>query len=227
MKPSILRVKTLAISALLCSACVHVDKSSDTTAAARSDTASSAMYAGVIADMTTAIHDVARKHNFDLESMPAGWLEATYMANASARPDVGEYFTRYGAYAAEVDARLDSIIDSVTTRRFAMANFSAKDAQELRAAFDRGLARTKAGQRDMIAAMKQQAAAVLRLHEYLVRVDARVSLSPKDSTLLFERPAEYETFMKLSAATDSANAAAARVFEAASAKMDSVRKPGG
>jgi len=227
MKPSMTRAKALAISALLCSACVHVDKSSDTTAAATSDTSTAAVYAGVIADMTTAIHNVARKHRFDLDSMPAGWLEATYMANASARPDVGEYFTRYAAYAAEVDARLDSIIDSVTTRRFAMANFAAKDAQELRAGFDRGLAKTKTGQRDMIAAMKQQAAAALRLHEYLVRVDPRVSLSPKDSTLVFDRPAEYDTFMKLAAATDSANASAARVFGAASAKMDSVRKSGG
>src|SRR5436190_653605 len=148
--------RVFTVSALLCSACVHIEKSSDSTAATKTDSASPAavatqadnvptdsiakenwVFAGVIADMTTAIHDVARKHNFDLDSMPPGWLEAKYLANASARPDVGEYFTRYAAYAAEIGAHLDSIIDSVTIRRFAMAKFSAKDEKDLRAGFDR------------------------------------------------------------------------------------------
>jgi len=164
MKPSMTRAKALAISALLSSACVHIEQSGDTTAATKSDSAAPAtaatqadnvpkdsiakenwVFAGVIADITTAIHDVARKHNFDLDSMPLGWPEPKYLANASARPDVGQYFTRYAAYAGEIDVRLDSIIDSVTTRRFRMAKFSAKDAQELRAGFDHGLAKTKAG----------------------------------------------------------------------------------
>jgi hypothetical protein len=237
--------KALAIAALLCSACVHIEQSGDTTAAKNDSAAPAAastspdsvptdsiakenwVFAGVTADIASAIHDVARKHNFDLDSMPQGWLEPKYIADAGKRPDVGEYFKRYSSYAADLDTRFDSIVDSVTTRRFRMAGFAPKDEKELRAAFDRGLAKTKATQRDMIAAMKQQAATALRLHEYLVRVDARIELSKKDSTLLFDRPAEYDRYLKLATEADSANAVAARVFEAARTSNASLRKSGG
>jgi hypothetical protein len=165
----------------------------------------SVVLAKIMADMVAAMAEVARRNGFDQTTQPAGWMEVSYLASASTHPEVPDYFMRYGAYAEDLDLHIDSIVVSISKRRFHEGGYDAKTELEMRSAFMRGFGRTREKQRLMFAAMRRQATIALRLHEFLVKVDARVAVDPKDNTIVFDRPAEYARYNELAIAIDAAN----------------------
>ena len=171
----------------------------------------SVVLANIQSDMNAAIAEIARRNSFDRNTPPTGWLEPAYLASASTRPDVAEYFTHYAAYAADLDSHVDSIVVSITKRRFHEAHYEPQHEQEMRVAFMRGFGRTRERQRQMFAAMRRQAAIALRLHEFLVKVDPRVAIDPKDNLLVFDKPLEYRRYNELAIAIDAANARVAEL----------------
>jgi hypothetical protein len=165
----------------------------------------SVVLAKIMSDMVAAMAEVARRNGFDQTTQPAGWLEVSYLASATTHPDVPDYFMRYGAYTEDLDLHIDSIVVGISKRRFHEAGYDAKTELEMRSAFMRGFGRTREKQRLMFAAMRRQATIALRLHEFLVKVDARVAVDPKDNTIVFDRPVEYARYNELAIAIDAAN----------------------
>ena len=166
----------------------------------------SVVIVGILSDMTAAIAEVARRNGFDQSTGPAGWLETSYLSSASARPDVAEYFKSYAAYAADLDAHIDSIVGGIAQRRFHSAGYDAKTEAEMTAAFMRGFAKTRDRQHLLYTAMQRQSMIALRLHEFLVKIDARVAVDPKDDkALVFVKPREHRRYNELAVAIDAAN----------------------
>jgi hypothetical protein len=166
----------------------------------------SVVIVGILADMTAAMAEVARRNGFDQSTGPAGWLETSYLASASSRPDVAEYFRSYAAYAVDLDAHIDSIVGGIAQRRFHSAGYDAKTEAEMTAAFMRGFAKTRDRQHLLYVAMQRQSKIALRLHEFLVKVDGRVAVDPKDDkALVFVKPMEHRRYNELAIAIDAAN----------------------
>lgn len=101
-------------------------------------------------------------------------MTTPYLAGASSRPDIRQYFRNYLAYVGELETRLHVIADSVIDAHFARAGFDAATEGKLKGAFKRGFARTRENQTQMNAAMRKYAEDALRVHEFLASVDARV-----------------------------------------------------
>jgi hypothetical protein len=182
---------------------IHLSAASRISVRADTD---SVVTARITADMAAAMAEVARRNGFDQSSTPAEWLETSYLASASARPDVAEYFTHYAGYAADLDAHIDSIASEIVQRRFHEAGYSPKDEGELRAAFMRGYNRTHDIQHQLYVAMRRQSTIALRLHEFLVKADARIAVNPKDEkALVFTKPLEHRRYNELAIAIDAAN----------------------
>jgi hypothetical protein len=165
----------------------------------------SVVMAKIMTDMAAAMAEVARRNGFEQAAQPAGWLEPAYLAAATDRADVPDYFMRYGAYAEDLDLHVDSIAASIAKRRFHEGGYDPKTELEMRAAFMRGFEKTRERQRLMFTAMRRQATIALRLHEFLVKVDARVAVDPKDNKLVFDRPLEHRRYNELAIAIDAAN----------------------
>jgi hypothetical protein len=165
----------------------------------------SVVMAKIMTDLVAAMAEVARRNGFDQAAQPAGWLEAPYLAAATARPDVPDYFMRYGAYAEDLDLHIDSIASSISKRRFHEGGYDPKTESEMQAAFMHGFGKTRERQHLMYTAIRRQATIALRLHEFLVKVDARVAVDPKDNKLVFDRPIEYRRYNELAIAIDAAN----------------------
>jgi hypothetical protein len=170
----------------------------------RADT-DSVVTANIMSDVAAAMAAVAQRNGFDQTTSPTGWLEPTYLAAASTRPDVAEYFSHYAAYATDVEAHIDSIVAGIAQRRFHEAGYDAKVEADLYAAFMRGYDRSRERQHQLYAAMRRQSNIALRLHEFLVKVDARVSVNAKDNTLAFQKPLEHRRYNELAIAIDAAN----------------------
>ena len=165
----------------------------------------SVVMANIMSDMVAAMAEVARRNGFDQAAQPSGWLEAPYLAAATDRPDVPDYFMRYGAYAEDLELHIDSIAASIAKRRIHEGGYDQKTEVEMRAAFMRGFEKTREKQRLIFIAMRRQATIALRLHEFLVKVDARVAVDPKDNKLVFARPLEHRRYNELAIAIDAAN----------------------
>lgn len=170
----------------------------------RADT-DSVVTANIMSDVAAAMAAVAQRNGFDQTASPAGWLEPSYLAAASTRPDVAEYFSHYSAYATDVEAHIDSMVAEIAQRRFHEAGYDAKMEADLYAAFMRGYDRSRERQHLLYAAMRRQSNIALRLHEFLVKVDARVGINPKDNTLAFQKPLEHRRYNELAIAIDAAN----------------------
>jgi hypothetical protein len=165
----------------------------------------SVVMAKIMTDMVAAMAEVARRNGYDQAAQPAGWLEAPYLAAATDRPDVPDYFMRYGAYAEDLDLHIDSIAASIAKRRIHEGGYDPKTEVEMRAAFMHGFQKTRERQRVLFTAMRRQATIALRLHEFLIKVDARVTVDPKDNKLVFDRPIEHRRYNELAIAIDAAN----------------------
>lgn len=166
----------------------------------------SVVMAGIFTDMAAMMGEIARRNGFDQTKSPEGWLETPYLASASTRPDVAEYFTHYGAYAADLDAHIDSIAAGIAYRRIHAAGYDEKTEHEMQAAFMRGFAKTRDRQKQLFTAMRRQSMIALRLHEFLVKIDARVAVDPKDAkALVFDKPLEHRRYNELAIAIDAAN----------------------
>lgn len=152
----------------------------------------------ILNDVTAAIGEVARRNGYAQGTPIAGWLEKPYLASASTRPDVAEYFTKQQAYAADLSAHMDSIVTAIVRSRIS--------TEEMRAAFMRGYNRSADRQRAMIATMGRQARIALTLHNFLVKVDAHVALNAKGDALVFDRPMDRRRYDELAIAIDAANA---------------------
>ena len=176
-----------------------------TRVSVRADT-DSALFVGIISDLTVEMNAVARRHNYDATAGVPGWLEPAYLASASTRPDVAQYFTARAAYTAELATRLDTIAATIVDRRLHAMGYDVMRSRDLRAAFFRGYARSAGRQKMMFGAMRRQATVALKLHEFLVKVDAHVAVDAKDSTLVnFDRPADRARYLELATAMDIAN----------------------
>ena len=165
----------------------------------------SVVMAKIMADMVAAMAEVARRNGYDQAAQPEGWLEAPYLAAATDRPDVPDYFMRYGAYAEDLDLHIDSIAASIAKRRIHEGDYDPKTETEMQAAFMHGFGKTRERQRVLFTAMRRQATIAIRLHEFLVKVDKRVAVDPKDNKLVFDRPIERRRYNELAIAIDAAN----------------------
>ena len=165
----------------------------------------SVVMAKIMTDMVAAMAEVARRNGYDQAAQPQGWLEAPYLAAATDRPDVPDYFMRYGAYAEDLDLHIDSIAASIAKRRIHEGGYDPKTEAEMQAAFMHGFGKTRERQRVLFTAMRRQATIAIRLHEFLVKVDKRVSVDPKDNKLVFEKPIEHRRYNELAIAIDAAN----------------------
>jgi hypothetical protein len=215
----------LLLSALVLPPRESVTPTIDAMAAARVSVradSDSVLFAGIMTDMAAGISDVARRNGYDAEASPAEWLEPSYLASASTRADVAEYFSHQAAYAVDLDAHMDSIVAGIVQRRFHAAGLDAKTEEEMRAAFMRGFGRTREKQHLMFAAMRRQSAIALRLHEFLVKIDARVAVNPKDDkALVFDKPLERRRYDELAIAVDAANEEIAQLSAQAQATASS------
>ena len=157
----------------------------------------SVVAAAIMSDFTAAVAEVARRNGYDHDSPIAGWLEMPYLASASSRPDVAEYFTKQAAYAADLSAHMDSIVKTIVGQRIG--------SEEMRAAFMRGFSRSAEKQHAILQAMGRQARVAVTLHNFLVKIDAHVALNAKGDGLVFDRPMDRRRYDELAVAIDAAN----------------------
>ena len=166
----------------------------------------SVVIVGILTDLSAALAEVARRNRLDQTTTPAGWLETAYLTSASSRPDVAEYFRSYAATAMDLDAHIDSIVDGIVQRHFHSAGYDAKTEAEMTAAFMRGFAKTRERQHLLYVAMQRRSKLALRLHEFLVKIEGRVAVDPKDNeALVFMKPMEHRRYNELGIALDAAN----------------------
>ena len=165
----------------------------------------SVLVMGILTDLAAAFDEVARRNGYDQDAAIDGWLDLPYMASASSRPDVADYFTRRGAFAADLAAHMDSIATIVVKRRLDGAGMRVLEADSMRAAFLRGFHKNGAKQAMILESMRRQSRVALRLHEFLVKADAHIALNPKTNTLVFDRPADKRRYDELAIAIDAAN----------------------
>jgi hypothetical protein len=158
----------------------------------------SVVAAAILEDVSAAIAEVARRNGYDQNNPVTGWLEMPYLASASSRPDVAEFFTKQQAYAADLSAHIDSIMTTIVQRRI--------EGEEMRAAFMRGFNRSADKQHLILESMGRQARIALTLHNFLVKVDAHVALNAKGDALVFDRPMDRRRFDELTVAIDAVNA---------------------
>ena len=170
----------------------------------------------ILQDLTTAIEEVARRNGYDHKNPVTGWLEMPYLASASSRPDVAEFFTKQQAYAADLSAHMDSIVTAIVQRRI--------ESAETRAAFMRGFNRSAEKQQLMLTSMGRQARLALTLHNFLVKIDAHVALNAKGDGLVFDRPMDRRRYDELAVAIDAVNA---QLVEAASPAPATEQPAGG
>lgn len=164
----------------------------------------------------------AERYGFALGEEPEGWNRRPYIASARTRPDIGEYFTKYAAYAADLEARLDALTDSVATRRIALAEFSASDAEDFTERCRRELAKSTAVRKQVVAAMARQAQAALAIHQLLVEIDPRVSLDA-DGELAFQVDQERRRYEALASRFTDASVFLQTLLEREQARLDSLR----
>ena len=169
----------------------------------------SVVAAAILNDVTVAIGEVAQRNGYDQNTPIAGWLEMPYLASASSRPDVAEFFTKQQAYAADLSAHIDSIVTTVVQRRI--------EGEEMRAAFMRGFNRSADKQHKILESMGRQARIALTLHNFLVKIDAHVALNAKGDGLVFDRPVDRRRYDELAIAIDAVNA---QLVQAASPAAD-------
>jgi len=185
----------LLVSALLLST-RPASASVDVRASVRADS-DSVVAAAIMSDFTAAVAEVAHRSGYDHDNPIAGWLEMPYLASASSRPDVAEYFTKQAAYAADLSAHMDSIVKEIVERRIG--------SEEMRAAFMRGFSRSADKQHAILASMGHQARVAIILHNFLVKIDAHVALNAKGDGLVFDRPMDRRRYDELAVAIDAAN----------------------
>ncbi|MGH7638833.1 MAG: hypothetical protein ACREOK_14380, partial [Gemmatimonadaceae bacterium] len=100
-------------------------------------------------------------------------LSNEYVAGASARLDVDQYFRGYLAYVGAIESGFEAVMDSVADVRLAEAKFG-DDTEEIAVRFKRGMARSSGTRRELYEAMRRYAESALKLHEFLARADARI-----------------------------------------------------
>ncbi|HEX2781930.1 MAG TPA: hypothetical protein VHM30_20650 [Gemmatimonadaceae bacterium] len=176
----------------------------DTSAAARAS-APSAIVVGILDDLAAAFDDVGRRHGYDYQAKVEGWLEPSYVASARKRRDIAEYFLAKQAYAQDLNAHMDSILNVVVERRIDESGMTPDQQEEMRAAFFRGFEKANEKHHLMIRAIERQARVALAMHDFLVRIDARVAVNRKTKALVFARETEHRRYVELSLAIDAAN----------------------
>jgi hypothetical protein len=200
----------LLLSALALSPNQPVSARADANVAARVSVradSDSVLHAAILADMAAAFAQVAKRNGYDRKKGVPGWLEAPYLASATTRPDVAEFFTHRKAYAEDLGAHADTIAMIIVGRRLKAAGMDVVRTNEMRQAFLYGFKKSDARLRTMLAAMRQQSIVALRLHEFLVEVDPHVRVNPKDAEkVIFDRPADQRRYLELATAVDEANA---------------------
>lgn len=181
----------------------------------RADT-DSVVAVGIITDLAAAFDEVARRHGYDPKATVDGWLEPSYLAFPSKRPDVAEYFVKREAYASDLAAHMDSIAIAVVQRRLDAAGYPVMQKDEMREAFLRGFHKNGDRQRMLLESMQRQARVALKLHDFLIKAEPRIAIDPKKNTLVFERDLEARRYHELSIAIDAANDQLARAAGPAS-----------
>ena len=164
----------------------------------------SVLAVGILKDLAAAFAEVARRNGYDLDATIDGWLEPSYIAAASTRPDIAEYFMHREAYAADLATHMDSIATTVVQRRLDAAGYPVMEKDGMRDAFLRGFHKSEDKQRMVLESMRRQARIALRVHDFLVKVDERVSLDAKGA-YVFKRPADKARWNELAVAIDAAN----------------------
>jgi hypothetical protein len=184
----------------------RIDDNIATRVSVRADS-DSALNAAILADLAAAFAQVAKRNGYDRQKGVPGWLETEYLASASTRPDVPEFFAHRKAYAEDLGAHIDTIAMVVVGRRLKAAGMDVVRTDEMRRAFLLGFKKSDARLRTMLAAMRRQSIVALGLHEFLVEIDPHVRVNPKDpEKLIFDRPADQRRYLELATAVDAANA---------------------
>lgn len=141
-------------------------------------------------DYGAHVHRVAAAHGVDPDTPPPEWLTPAYVAGARAHPRVERYFRGYRAYLGEVRAGVRSVLAARRRARLREAGFGEAFSRAYVAGAEQGFAETSAAQERIFAAAGALAGEALALHEFLVRVDARVHLDSAAGVARFERDAE-------------------------------------
>lgn len=166
----------------------------------------SALNALILADLAVAFAEVAKKHGYDRRKGVPGWLEAPYLASASTRPDIPEFFESRKAYAEDLASHADTIAMIIAARRLKEAGMDVVRTKEMQQAFLYGFKKSDVKLRTMLGAMRRQSIVALRLHEFLVEIDPYVRVNPKNpETVLFDRPSDQRRYFELATAIDAAN----------------------
>ena len=199
----------LLLSALALSpnepASARIDVNVATRISVRADS-DSALYAAILTDMAAAFAQVAKRNGYDRQKGVPGWLETPYLASASTRPDIPEFFLHRKAYADDLGTHVDTIAMIVVARRLKAAGMDVVRTNEMRQAFLVGFKKSDAKLRTMLAAMRRQSIVALRLHQFLVEIDPHVRVNPKDpNKLIFDRPADQRRYLELATAVEAAN----------------------
>jgi len=170
----------------------------------RADT-DSVIAVGILKDLAAAFEEVANRNGYHMGEKIEGWPELPYVASASGRPDVAEYFAHRQAYAVDLSAHMDSIAAIVVKRRLDAAGYPVLEGDSMRTAFLVGFHKNAAKQQVLFDAMRRQCRVALTLHAFLVKIDPHVRLDPKSNKLVFDRPADKRRFDELAIAVDAAN----------------------
>lgn len=160
---------------------------------------------GILKDLAAALEETGRQYGYDYSAPLEGWLEPAYIASATSRPDIAEHFLHKQAYAAFLGSHMDSIVTAIVQRRLDAAGMPVMQQDGMREAFLRGFHKNGEKQRAMLEAMARQARVALALHDFLVKIDARVALDSKTNHLVFDRPIEQRRYNELAIAIDAAN----------------------
>jgi hypothetical protein len=147
-------------------------------------------------DMVEHTQARQRAHGFHPDTFPVAWGTAEYVANARKHPEIREYFTRQQAFIQEMDSTEMTVLRDRMEFRLLQSGLRGRVVEDVLAEM-RADSLSAEGRRRSANEISLVTAG-LEMHDFLVRVDARVHLDPEDGLAQFDRRSEHNRLIELS-----------------------------
>lgn len=149
-------------------------------------------------DMAEHVRARQEAHGIHADTFPAAWGTAEYLADARAHPEVRAYFTAYRSYLQELDSTEMSVLRDRAEFRMLQSGLRGQVLDAMRAS-------VRASTDSLSESFRQRSIdelawvnTALELHDFLVRVDARVHLDREAGLARFARRSEQNRAVELS-----------------------------
>jgi hypothetical protein len=175
-------------------------------------------------DMAEHVQARQQAHGFHPDTFPAAWGTAEYLANARKHPEIREYFRRQQAFLQELDSTEVTVLrDRMEFRllQSGLPRLVVEDALlDMRATADSLSAEGRRRSTNHLALVT----AGLEIHDFLVRVDARVRLDRENDVARFDRRSEHNRFIELGGRFDRLSEVVERQRLASRDRLRNVRE---